>query len=338
MASYLTRVTDWWRSRAVARREAGGAPARPGGGWRSGKVWKRTAVIVAFLLLVYYPVGMIWVHKVDDDTTFRAPEVPTGASHAVAVTAALIHREIDVHRWTANDPWFLPPAALDNMPNFQQGIVAALSRLSIELLDQIGRTRGSSEADDDLIKAVGLLKYPGTVWIINPEVSWWVPTASSERQYRSARSRLMSYNQRLSEENAIFDRRADNLLATLERITADLGSASASADRRIREHSGGLFDFQADDLFYNVKGRVYAYYLVLEALQTDFENVIREKQLTAAWAQLLASLETAAKLNPWVVVNGAPDSQFLPSHLASQGFYLLRVRTQLKEISNILLK
>ena len=113
---------------------------------------------------------------------------------------------------------------------------------------------------------------------------------------------------------------------------------SASADRRIREHSGGLFDFQADDLFYNIKGRLYAYFLILEALQRDFETVISEKQLTAAWAQLLASLEAGAKLDPWVVVNGAPDSQFLPSHLASQGFYLLRSRAQLKEISNILLK
>jgi hypothetical protein len=28
----------------------------------------------------------------------------------------------------------------------------------------------------------------------------------------------------------------------------------------------------------------------------------------------------------------------LPSHLAAQGFYLLRARTQLKEIVNILLK
>jgi hypothetical protein len=28
----------------------------------------------------------------------------------------------------------------------------------------------------------------------------------------------------------------------------------------------------------------------------------------------------------------------VPSHLAAQGFYLLRARTQLREISNILLK
>jgi hypothetical protein len=50
------------------------------------------------------------------------------------------------------------------------------------------------------------------------------------------------------------------------------------------------------------------------------------------------SFREAAALQPWVVVNGAPDSQFMPSHLASQGFYLLRARTQVREVSNILLK
>jgi len=39
-----------------------------------------------------------------------------------------------------------------------------------------------------------------------------------------------------------------------------------------------------------------------------------------------------------VVVNGAADSQFLPSHLVAQGFYLLRARTQLREVADILRK
>ena len=43
-------------------------------------------------------------------------------------------------------------------------------------------------------------------------------------------------------------------------------------------------------------------------------------------------------LQPLVVVNGRADSQFLPSHLAAQGFYLLRARTQLREIRDILLR
>ena len=66
--------------------------------------------------------------------------------------------------------------------------------------------------------------------------------------------------------------------------------------------------------------------------------MITERDLSAAWAQMLETFKVAATLQPWVVLNGRPSSQFVPSHLASQGFYLLRARTQLREVTNILLK
>ena len=53
---------------------------------------------------------------------------------------------------------------------------------------------------------------------------------------------------------------------------------------------------------------------------------------------MVDNLEKAAQLQPWVVVNGAPDSAIFPSHLSGQGLFLLRARTQLGEISDILLK
>ena len=40
--------------------------------------------------------------------------------------------------WTANDPFFLPGAVLDNMPNYQQGIIYALSRFG-NALDRAAR-------------------------------------------------------------------------------------------------------------------------------------------------------------------------------------------------------
>ena len=43
-------------------------------------------------------------------------------------------------------------------------------------------------------------------------------------------------------------------------------------------------------------------------------------------------------MQPWVVLNGGPSSQFVPSHLASQGFLLLRLRTQLREAADVLQK
>ncbi|MBW7852296.1 MAG: DUF2333 family protein [Rhodospirillales bacterium] len=305
--------------------------------WRLFGWWRPLAGIAAAILLLYYPIGMAWVHTVDDDPAFAPQEVPAGGSRAVATAAALIDRETNQHRWTANDPFFLPAAALDNMPNFQQGIIGALSRFAVEMGDQIGRTRGSSAIDPDLDKAAGLLKYPGDVWVFDPSTSW-VPTASSEKQYRAAERALISYNERLAAGNAVFERRADNLLATLDRIGKDLGSMSAVVDQHIAEGRIALFDGRADDIFYANKGRLYAYLLLLRALGEDFANVVAERDLGPAWQQMLQSLDAAVGLDPLVVMNGAPDAQVVPSHLAAQGFYLLRARTQIGEIGNILLK
>jgi hypothetical protein len=292
---------------------------------------------LSVLIGLYYLLGAVWLDRIDDDLALAPAAVPAGASRAVAMAAVLVGRETDIHFWVANDPFFLPGSLLDNMPNFQQGILAALSRFAVEMTDQIGRTRGSSEADPDLGQAAGLLKYSGTVWLFDTSVSW-LPTVSSEKQYRAARRALLSYNERLAAGKATFERRADNLLAALDRIAADLGSASAVIERHLAEDAGSFLDWRADDVFYNTKGRLYAYYLLLRELGRDFAPVLAEREMQAAWAQTIEGLGRAAVLRPWVVVNGAPDSQFLPSHLAAQGFYLLRARTQLREITNILQK
>jgi len=303
---------------------------------------KMKGIIIAGLIgalvlgVLYYPVGMALVHNVDDEVTLQV-DVEKGQSRAVAMAAALIERETNTNAWVANDPWFLPGAALDNMPNFQQGIVYALSRFAIEMSDQIGRTRGSSQVDADLDKAAGLLKYAGDVWVFDFSVSL-APTAPSDSQYRAARNSLLSYNKRLTAGDAVFDARADSLETTLERIATDLGSGSAVIDTYIRENSGLFFDFHADDIYYRNKGRLYAYYLLLRELREDFKTVIDGKDVMKAWDQMLLSLETAAKAQPLIVINADPDSFLRPSHLTAQGFYLLRARTQMKEVANILLK
>ena len=298
-----------------------------------------TVGILVMLLILYYPVGMLWWHTINDDLSFdvSADSLQPGQSRAVAVAAGLIDREVNKSGWVANNPFFTPSAMLDNMPAYQQGIISALARFSFELADQIGRTRGSSEIDPDLKNASGLLQYSGTVWVWDPSVSL-APTATSEEQYEKARKALENYNRRLADGKAMFERRGDNLLATMERIALDLGSSSAVLERQVAEHSSDFVDFQADDLFYNVKGQTYAYYVVLRALGGDFENVLRERELAGVYAQMLNSLHEAASLDPWVVTNGAPDGLFPNSHLAAQGFYLLRARTQLREISDILRK
>ena len=104
------------------------------------------------------------------------------------------------------------------------------------------------------------------------------------------------------------------------------------------ESNAGWFDTEADDIFYATKGRLYGYYMLLREIGVDFESVIAEKNAAKVWSQMLDSMRTGAAMNPLIVTNGANDGLFVPSHLAVQGFYLLRARTQLKEVANILLK
>ena len=329
---------SWWerlRQRtAGSRMSVGGDGRGAAGGRRLG----RTGLAILALLVLYYPVGMLWIHTVDDNPDFAPTEpVAPGESRTVALMAALVEREVSQHRWTPNDPFFIPSYLLDNMPNFQQGLMAAVARVAVEMTDQIGRARGTSQADPDLERASGSFRYPGNIWVWDPTISLW-PTATSEQQYRAGVRALVSYNKRLAQGQAVFERRADNLQAALERIAADTGSMSATVDQHVARHAGDLFDLKVDDVFYANKGRLYVYYLVLRELGQDYEAVIRERNLSTVWNQMVESFRTAALLQPLVVMNGRPDAQLVPSHLTAQGFYLMRARTQLYEVINILLK
>lgn len=303
----------------------------------SGRRWRQLLIGSVALVFGYYLIGMVIAHRIGDDMAFK-PDVPVppGGSEAVAVVVGLIDRELD-KGWLANNPWFYASSLLDNTPAFQTGMFAALSRFSFELRDQIGRNRGSSASDRDLEEAAGNLSKEGTTWIVNfPSL---IPRTPSESYYREARDQLVAYNARVAAGEAVFERRSDNLLNTLDRIALDLGASSAAIEDHMGKEAGGLLpDTRCDDIFYNTKGQIYAYLMILKALRKDFGEVMEQRDVDRIFDEMTASLASVVDLDPWVVSNGAPDGLIVPNHLAAQGFYLLRARTQLRELTNILLK
>lgn len=292
--------------------------------------WWWLAPLAGLAVIGYVVVGMAITQVIDDDFEYGPGTVDSAQSRAVAVAARLVFREIDEHPWVANDPFYLPAWWLDDMPNFQQGIVAACARFARALADAGDHGQGP---DSDLERAAGLLKYPGTIWKFDPSTSW-APTASSEKQYRNAARNLVEFNRRLSVGEPAFDRHAATLAVLVAALGRELGAASADIDRHLAEGHSALFDDKADDVFYATKGKVYAYGLLLRELGGDYAQVLAERELAASWRQMVESLKAAAALDPVVVLNGAPDGVLIPSHLTAQGFYLLRARAQLSEIAD----
>ena len=126
-----------------------------------------TLATVLLLTFAWFGVGGILRHRVDDGLAFTPTNHTANGSLTVDVAAGLITREIDQHGWQPNDPWFYPTALTDNAAHFQSGMMWAISRLSSELTDRVGRLGSVGRIDEDLQRATGLLQYPGDVWVLD---------------------------------------------------------------------------------------------------------------------------------------------------------------------------
>lgn len=294
--------------------------------------WWWAAPVLVLAVGLYYLIGL-WVVNVIDDTPDFAPGVVSASqSRAVAVAAALIHREVDVHDWSPNDPFFQPGFLLKDMPNFQVGITSAIGRFCAVLAAQQPEP---GVMPPDLPMAAGLLKYPPNIWRFNPSASW-IPTTTTEKQYRRAAYALEGYNGHLDSGMLSLDRGRDALAAFTVDVAADLGAVAQDIQGHMEENHWALSDVGADDLFYLTKGRLYAYSLLLRELGQDYARTLSDRGAADQWRHMVETLRTAAAMRPAVVMGGGASPGLLANHLAVQGFYVLRIRQQLGEIASAL--
>lgn len=289
----------------------------------------RAVAVLGTVSILYFAVLGSLLQRIDASTDFVPPNAIERGSHAVNMAEALIMREVETHRWAPNDPFFFPTAFHDNMGNFQRGLMRAVSRFTLALESQIGRINGTAAIDRDLERAAGLLQFPTDVWIFDLEQSF-MPVQSADSQYRAAASALAAYNARVAAGSATFERRADALVLTLERMIGELGARAALIDRHLQQ-GASLIDWTSDDIFYYNKGMSYATFMLLRELGRDFESVLISNGVEGVWTQMLDSLEAAARQRPLIVLSASGDGCIFANHLHLQGFYLKRALLQIEE-------
>lgn len=253
---------------------------------------------------------------------------------------------LGVVEWEAT-PYF------DNKAAFQTGVLIAMRRTAVELVDVLGRERGTSGADEDLETARGRLQTDEQTWWFNPfdDRRPFGPVQPSSRLYANAIPLYARYNDRLEACDALFDARADNLIQFLDRIARDIGSSVDQLSRRstgrqydpeldefVRGEGNdrGWFDFRADNLFMEASGQMFAYHGLLQAAREDFADVVERRNLGGVWDRMEQHIAEAAALSPLVVSNGREDGLLMPDHLSIMSENILRARTNMSEIRSIL--
>ncbi|MCA1490816.1 DUF2333 family protein [Sinorhizobium alkalisoli] len=274
-------------------------------------------------------------------------QLPAGTacqhSAIVDVAADLIDFNVNQNAWISSmlaykigffgldwddTPW------LDNKASFQRGINQAVRRTAVELVDSLGRVRGTSGINNDLQSARGNIQFDEETWYFG--ISPFGPKTPTPSFYRAAMRDLRKFNVSLGKCDAVFDGRSDNLVEFLDRIASDLGNTSAIIRERSELHNGGWFDTRADDRFWFSFGQLYGYYGILSAAGADFENVVTQRGLTPIYTETMKQLRAALRIQPLIISNGREDGWIMPTHLATMGFYILRVRSNLVEMRDIL--
>jgi hypothetical protein len=261
----------------------------------------------------------------------------------VDVTADLVDFNVNQNAWISSMllyklglfglAWDRTPF-FDNKAAFQRGVNQAIRRTAIELVDTLGRVRGTSQIDQDLQKARGNLQFDEETWYFS--LSPFGPKTPTPGFYRTSIKDLRAFNTRLEKCEAVFDARADNLLQFIDRIANDIGATSAILRERSEKYNLGYFDPRADDRFWFAYGQLYGYYGILTAARADFKDVIEQRGLTQLWDELEDQLRASLRIQPLIISNGSESGLLMPSHLATLGFYILRVRSNLVEIRLVL--
>ncbi|GIL02149.1 MAG: membrane protein [Alphaproteobacteria bacterium] len=328
--------------------------------WLKGRGWFIKIPVFAILLALiigyghFFYITQFW-HSGDPDYVaryhFQNRSAAVGErladsscqpSAMVVVTADLIDGNVNTDTWVSSNPlskagffgieWKETPF-FDNKAAFQLGINQVLRRTVIELVDRLGRVRGTSSINQNLQEAREAINYREDAWFITFSPPFLQPT--TQARMRDARRKLLAFNEELGRCSADFDARADNLLQFFDRVTGDIGSTSEILQRRVEVANFFGFDRRADDRFWFTYGQLFAYYGILAAARSDFRDVAAQRNLDAVWNRVDGQLREALRLRPPVVMNGSASS-LIKSHLESIGFALLRVRSNLVELRDVL--
>ena len=287
--------------------------------------WKVAIGCVGVFVFCYYILGGWLVEKIDvhtecpiassDITSFQTPDC----------MSFLIKREVDEKMWTPNLPVIFPAYALDNMPHFQMGMVAAVK----DVTSVMRKFSHNSEIQQkDIQKAYRLLSYSPRVWLMSRTGAFSV-APSSNAQYRKAARELRKY---AKDGDADFVPEDVDLSAFLGKIRHTLLKLVIKNEEQQRESSSNLTDTKADDLFYFAKGYAFALGQICRVAGSDFKKIILQKDLYVDWTYMVSSLKKAAEFNPLIVRNGNISSLTAPNHLLIQNYYLQRAAVAVEKM------
>jgi hypothetical protein len=326
---------------------------------RDTAVVKWLVVLLACYLLAALALGMYWSmapapfdvkEKAADYVAESGGTVVTG-SVTTAALMGVVDTLLEKPGGFIHNDIFPPGLWLDNMPNWEYGVLIQVRDLSRAMREVHSRSQSQSTEDPDLASAEPRFNFKADSWIL----------PASESEYTDGRNFTYEYFKRLSdqrESNAQFYARADNLRYWLATVDTRLGSLSqrlsaSVGQRRLNTDLAGdegatqstsapsemmvqTSWSEIDDVFYEARGTAWALIHFLKAAEADFEDILRKKNAQVSVQQIIRELEATQDM-VWapMILNGTGFG-ILANHSLVMASYISRANAGIIDLRDLM--
>jgi hypothetical protein len=245
-----------------------------------------------------------------------------------------------------------PALLLDNMPNWEYGVVIQLRTFANSLRIDLSRAGAQSTEWPQLVEADAKFNFDHNRWVL----------PSTEKQYREGLAFLEEHLDLLSGtggsgSSEYFVLRPDNLDECLRRLERHLGSLTIRlrANANVYAYNPFLLDDEeqgskaeteapqtttprtkVDDVFFEARGHAFVMYHMLKALRTDYAEVLRETRSLGSMNRALSEFNAALQpLKSPIVLNGE-DFGPTPNHSITLSAYLAKAHLAIIDMRNLL--
>ena len=316
-------------------------------------------VILVILFLVFSGWSIYWsIEPSPFDVTEKARAFADSQGEQVVIGYTTTYTLVAVAETLLNKPGGfisndvgLPGVWLDNITNWEFGVLVQVRDLSRALRKDFSRSQTQSKEDPDLALSEPQFNFDNS--------SWMFP--ASETEYETGIGALSRYLHRLSDpaiNDAQFYARADNLGNWLGDIETRLGSLSqrlsASVGKRrfntdLAGEAGASQStptpkeivvktpwIEIDDVFYEARGTAWALIHFLSAIEVDFAETLAKKNALVSLQQIIRELEgTQTDLNSPMILNGSGFGLFA-NHSLVMSSYLARANAAIIDLRKLL--
>nr|WP_308422517.1 DUF2333 family protein [Alloalcanivorax dieselolei] len=307
------------------------------------RIWKGALWLIVILLLVDVLLGWYWSWEPDLQEVRALADAKTGevtTQEVINVASTLLDKP---GGYLSND--VLPHRLwLDNMPSWEFGVLVQLRDMVRVMRRDMSRSQSQSQEDRNLAIAEPQFNFDSQ--------SWAMPATESE--YRRGIRALERYLESLRSGDGRFYARADNLNSWLNEVQNRLGALSQDLSRSVGRTTLDTEDdtpvtqldskermvktpwLKIDNVFYEARGASWALVQLMRALEVDFADVLRKKNATVSFRQMVRELE-ATQETLWspMVLNGSGFGIFA-NHSLVMANYLSRANASLIDLRKLL--